>query len=292
MVDNGQKNGWFDSIYITKLGIIALIGFLIFVWWELRTEEPLLYLRILKNRNYTLGTIILTVTFGITYGTIAILPQFLQSLMGYTSYLSGLAAGPMGLGSLIGAAFSGIIGKFLDIRHQIILGLITIAIGCFMFSSLNLNIAYANIVLPNIVLGIGMTIVIVTATTVIFSTVSKEAMTNASSLQNLIKNVGCAVGTSSVGVFVSRFAQTHQSYLIDKLTMLNNVFAERIDLLTTQFMQMGADISTASNLAHGMIYKQLMVQTNLCAFMTSYRTYMIIIVCIIPLVFLLQKTDT
>ena len=288
MVDNGQKNGWFDSAYICKLGLCSLIAFIGFVYWELHTKEPLLNLRVLKNWNYTFGTAILTITFAICYGTIAILPQFLQALMGYTAFLSGLAAGPMGIGSLSGALLSAILSKVFDARHQIIMGLFIVAVGCYMFSSLNLNISYANIVIPNILLGVGMTIIIVSATTVIFSTIPKEGMTNASSLQNLIKNVGCAIGTSSVGVLVSRYGQIHQSHLIDHLTVLNNNFAERIETLTVQFMQMGQDITTATQYAYGIIYKQLMQQVNLSAFMSSYKVYALVIIMIIPLAVLLK----
>ena len=95
MVDNGQKNGWFDSEYIQQLGMVSLIAFVLLIWWELKVEKPLLDLKIFKNWNFTFGTIVLTVLFGVAYGTIAILPQFLQNLLGYDSFLSGIAAGPM-----------------------------------------------------------------------------------------------------------------------------------------------------------------------------------------------------
>lgn len=289
MVDNGQKNGWFDSSYICKLGITSLIAFIALVWWELKTKSPLLDLKIFKNWNFTFGTIILTITFAIAYGTIAILPQFLQRLMGYTSYLSGLAAGPMGVGSVMAVIFTGATTKIMDLRYQTFLGLTIFAIGCFMFSELNLAIAINNVIIPNIVLGAGLTMVIIPTTTILFSTVKNTEMTNASSVQNLIKNVGCAVGTSSVGVFVSRFSQVHQTYLVDRLNALNSSFAAKIGAMTETFMHLGHDFGTAQQMAHISIYQQLMQQSTLSAFMTSYRTYAIIVVCILPLVFLLKK---
>ena len=152
--------------------------------------------------------------------------------MGYTSYLSGLAAGPMGVGSVMAVIFTGLTAKTLDLRAQTFLGLTIFAIGCFMFSELNLAIAINNVIIPNIVLGAGLTMVIIPTTTVLFSTVKNAEMTNASSVQNLIKNVGCAVGTSSVGFFVSRFSQMHQTYLVDRLTALNTSFATKIGTIT------------------------------------------------------------
>ncbi len=289
MVDNGQKNGWFDSSYICKLGVVALIGFIAFVVWELKVKEPLLNLRIFKNWNYAIGTILLTTLFGIAYGTIAILPQFLQSMLGYTSYLSGLAAGPMGAGSFIGVAITSILEKFIDRRYVIAIGLFLMSMGCYMFATLNLGIAFNNVMIPNIILGAGMTSVIIPATTITYSTVMKNEMTNASSLQNLIKNVGCAIGTSSVGVLVSRYGQVHQTYLVDRLTMLNTAFSDKVSAMTLQFMQIGHDSMTAMNMAYGNVYRELMVQSNLCAFMSSYKIYAITLILVVPLTLILKK---
>ena len=291
MVDNGQKNGWFDSAYIRKLGITSLISFILLIWWELKTKNPLLDLKIFKNWNYTVGTTLLTVVFGICFGSIAILPMFLQSLLGYDACLSGLAAGPMGFGSFLGIVTTGILAKIVDLRKQSMIGILLVSIGCLMFSMLNLNIAITNVIIPNIVVGFGMTFAIVPTTTLLYSKVSKHEMTNASSLQNLVKNVGCAIGTSSVGVLVSRYAQIHQTNLVHNLTMLNSVFAEKFNLLTVSFMQMGADIVTAQAKAGAQLYNLLLQQSALSAYMSAYKVYAIITFVIFPFVFLLKKID-
>jgi DHA2 family multidrug resistance protein len=228
--------------------------------------------------------------FGIAYGSIALLPQMLQKMMGYTSFLSGIAAAPMGIGTLMGAGFCSLTSK-LDMRHQLLLGLIIFMAGCLMFSTLNLDIAMGNIVLPNIVLGLGMTSVIIPATTIIFSYVKNYEMTNASALQNLVKNVGCAVGTSSVGVLVSRYSQIYQTYLLDRLTMLNSTFAQRITEMTSTFMSLGNDFTTAQHMAMGNIYKQLLLHSTISAYINSYRVYALATLMVIPLVFILKKCN-
>ena len=290
MVDNGQKNGWFDSEYICKLGITSLISFVALIWWELKNKEPLFDLRIFKNWNFTFGTIIITTIFAIAFGSIALLPQMLQGMMGYTSFLSGIAAAPMGIGTLMGAALCGVTSK-LDMRQQLFMGLIIFTIGCLMFSGLNLNIAMGTGVLPNIVFGIGMTSVIIPATTIIFSYVKNYEMTNASALQNLVKNVGCAIGTSSVGVLVSRYSQVYQTYLVDRLTMLNSTFAQRISEMTSIFMGMGNDFATAQHMAMGSIYKQLILHSTMSAYINSYRIYALVTLVVVPLVFILKKCN-
>lgn len=291
MVDNGQKNGWFDSSYIRKLGTTSLIAFILMIWWELKAKNPLFDLKIFKNWNYTIGTSVLGVIFGITYGSIAILPMFLQTLMGYTAYWSGIAAGPMGVGSIIAVVLTGIFAKKIDLRIQVIIGMISLITGCVMFSGLNLSIALSNVIIPNLILGFGVALVITPCTTLLFSNVSNTEMTNASSLQNLVKNVGSAVGTSSVGFFVSSYSQVHQNYLVDKLTLLSGVFATKIQTVTAAFVQAGNDITTATAKAHVIIYKQLLQQSTLSAYMTTYKTYALIICLTLPFIFLFKKVN-
>ena len=292
MVDNGQKNGWFDSPYITKLGIISLIAFICLIWRELKCKNPLLDLKIFRNWNFTVGTIILTILFGVAYGTIAILPQFLQNLLGYDSYLSGLAAGPMGVGSVLAVIFTTATLKIFGLRTQTVIGLVAFSLGCIIFSGLNLNIAFNNVTIPNIIVGFGLTTVIIPCTTLLFSMVAKQDMTNAASIQNLIKNVGCAVGTSSVGFLVSSYSQIYQSYLVDKMTMLNNAFANKVSLMSAQFMSMGIDEITSASMAQGKIYSQLIQQSTLCAFINAYKIYAVLILILIPLVLLLKQFNT
>jgi len=246
-------------------------------------------LNIFKNWNFTFGTIILTLLFGVAYGTIAILPQFLQNMLGYDSYLSGLAAGPMGFGCVASVIFTTVTLKLLGLRTQTIIGLVTFSIGCLMFSGLNLNIAFNNVLIPNIILGFGLTGVIIPCTTLLFCNVPKEDMTNAASIQNLIKNVGCAVGTSSVGFLVSSYSQVYQSYLVDKMNMLHGPFAEKVSAMASQFMGMGHDYGMALGMAQGKIYGLLVQQSTLCAFINAYRIYAILILLLIPLVFVLKR---
>ena len=290
MVDNGQKNGWFDSSYICKLGITSFISFILLIWRELTCKTPLLDLKIFKNWNYTFGVIVITMVFAISFGSIALLPQMLQGMLGYTSFLSGIAAAPMGIGTLMGAGLCSLTSKW-DIRAQLLMGLIIFIVGCLMFSTLNLNIAMGNIILPNIVIGLGMTTVIIPATMIIFSYVKNNEMTNASALQNLVKNVGCAVGTSSVGVLVARYSQVYQSYLVDRLNFSNTTFSERVADMTATFMSLGHEFFEAQQMALINLYKQLMLQSTISAYMNAYRVYALAVLIVIPLVFVLRKCN-
>ena len=211
-----------------------------------------------------------------------------KRMMGYDALLSGLAAAPMGVGSIIGIILTGILSNKIDLKIQIFMGVIITFIGCMMFSNFNLSISMNSIMLPNAILGLGSSLIALPATTITFETIPNEKMTNASSIQNLTKNVGSAIGTSSVGVFVSTYSQIHQTYLVDKLTALNNNFADRIADYVSTFISMGMDINSAQGAANTMIYKLLQQQVALCAYMSAYKTYALIALAIILLLILLK----
>lgn len=287
MLNDGQKNGWFDSAKICQLGITALVSFCTLIWWELTNKEPLFDLKIFKNWNFTIGTIIYTVIFAIFYASMAILPQFLQTLMGYDSFLSGLAAGPMGVGALSGIILAGTLAKIVDLRKQVFTGCICMIVACLMFSQLNLNIALSDVIIPNVLFGFGLTLLVVPITTLIFAYVSNEETTNASGLQNLLKNVGSAVGSSMVGITVSTYMQIHQTYLVGKLNIYNPVFQQKLSLLTS-FLK-NYDETTAAAKANIMLYKQLSQQAMLSAYMSSYKLYALAIMLSIPFIFILKR---
>ena len=121
--------------------------------------------------------------------------------------------------------------------------------------------------------------------------VQKQEMTNASSIQNLIKNVGCAVGTSSVGFLVSSYSQIYQSYLVDRLSLLNHSFATQIHVISSNLMGIANSEGVANIMAQVKIYKTLIQQSTLCAFINAYRIYAILIVLLLPFVFMLKKFE-
>lgn len=157
-----------------------------------------------------------------------------------------------------------------------------------MFSQLNLSIALTNVIIPNILFGFGLTLLIVPITTLIFAFVSNEETTNASGLQNLLKNVGSAVGSSMVGISVSTYMQIHQTYLVGKLNIFNPVFQQKMTALTSAFLKHSDEV-TAGAKANIMLYKQLTKQSMLSAYMSSYKVFAVAIICVLPFIFLLKR---
>src|SRR5213082_24013 len=120
VLDKGQEEDWFSSSLITWATVFAVVALVAFVVWELRSKEPIVNLRILKNRNFAVGTLLITLMGVVLYGSIALLPLFLQTLMGYPATASGMAVSPRGFGSILSMLVVGrLVGRVNGLPHHV-----------------------------------------------------------------------------------------------------------------------------------------------------------------------------
>ncbi len=153
MLDKGQEEDWFSSSWITTLAVVATLAMLAFVVRELTTDEPVVNFSVLRDRNFAVGTVMITVLGVVLYGTTAMLPLFLQTLLGYSALDSGLAVSPRGFGAMFSAFMVGrLIGR-VDSRLLIACGFGALAFSGWMFSHMTLEVGMSNIVLASIING-------------------------------------------------------------------------------------------------------------------------------------------
>ncbi len=221
-------------------------------------------------------------------GALAILPQFLQSLMGYDAYKSGLSMMPRGIGDLTATVLYGGFANKFDGRLLVVTGLGCIGTGCWMLGGLNLQISTMNIGFPNFLFGLGLGLSMIPIITLSVATLKNEQMTNASGLQNLLKNIGGAFGTSIVATLISRGSQKHQFMLIQHLNDSAQVYIERVQAYSSAFIS-NYDPITATYMAKGVINRMLLQQATLCAFIDAFRIFAVAAIVIIPLIFLLKN---
>jgi DHA2 family multidrug resistance protein len=288
MMDKGNDLDWFGSPFICKLTVIWVIGLIGLIISELVQKEPLIRFNVLKDHNYFTGTIAITVMNAVLLGSMAMLPQFMQTMMGYDAFTSGLSMMPRGVGCLFGCIVCGQLQAKMDGRILSAIGIGILCIGSWMLGNLSLDISQQSIVIPNILYGIGMAMGMIPLVTLSCLTVPNEQMSNASGLQNLIKTVGGAVGTSLVATFISRFSQIHQNMMIHSLKETNDVYLERLYAYTTQFMQ-STDLANAKYMAENLIYNQLNAQSHLWAYIDSFRIFALAGVGVICLIFLMKN---
>ncbi len=287
VLDKGNNVDWFNTTWICQLFTVSCISALLFFISQIRNKESLIDISIFKDRNYFIGTFVQVIMMAVLLASLAILPQFLQIMMGYSAYLSGLSIMPRGLGSLTATIICGLISDKVDNRILLIIGLFLVGIAGFSLGFLNLNIASVNIAIPNFVFGFGMGLSFIPVIALSVVTLNNSQMTNASGVQNLLKNIGGAIGTSLASTMITRFSQIHQSYLVDNLTPLNSVFTERLNVIWGALSQY-TSFDFANYMAQYSIYGSLVKQATLFGFMETFRICGLACFAVIPFIFLLK----
>lgn len=286
-LDKGQNADWFNSPWICWLFAISMFSMIAFIISQLVNNKSILDLRVFKDKNFSFGTVLLILVTAVLYSSIAIMPLFLQNLLRYSAFLSGLSMMPRGVGSVIGLIITGIFAKKIEDRFLIAIGLSLLGLASLMFGCLNLQISMINIIIPNFIFGLGMSCCMIAISTISVVTLKSEQMTNATGIQALLKNIGGAVGMSIVATMLSRFGQMHQFSMVGSLNPLNPVFQHKVQVMTAALSKYSA-VSIASQKANYIMYVDLLKQSNLWGFMDAFRVFGLICFLIIPLLLFMK----
>jgi DHA2 family multidrug resistance protein len=288
VLDKGQEEDWFSSSLITWAAVFTVVMFISFIIWELRSQDPIVNLRILRNRNFAVGTALMTALGIVLYGTIALLPLFLQTLMGYPALQSGLAVSPRGVGSIASMIIVGrLVGK-INGRYLLLFGFGLLAFSTYLFSDINLQISMGSIVWPGVISGFAMGFVFVPLTMMALGTLANDQMGNASGVFNLMRNTGGSLGIAAVTTMLSRGAQIHQAAMVSHLTPYDPAFQQRVHELTGTLATQGAS-TAASQQAYGAIYGTLVRQASVMSYIDNFRLLSFLCVLCVPTVFLFAR---
>jgi DHA2 family multidrug resistance protein len=288
ILDRGQIDDWLNARWICVASVVSLASMIAFIAWELRLAHPLVDLRVLRNRNFALGTMMITVVGIVLYSTTALLPLFLQGLMGYPALNSGMAISPRGCGAIVALMLVGrLVGK-VDTRLLITIGFSVLAYSCWMFGGINLEIATINVMWPNIISGLAMGFVFVPLTTATMGELPNEQLGNAAGIFNLMRNIGGGMGISLVTTLVARGAQSHQAQMVAHLTPYDPAFQRFIETTAHGLSQYGDPVA-AGQQAYGVVGGLLGQQAALFAYVDTFRVLAVLCLLCIPLVLALHK---
>lgn len=288
VLDKGQQEDWFASSFIVWMVIVSVGALAAFVIWELRSDEPIVNLRVLKNRNFAVGVVLISVMGVVLYGSIALLPLFLQTLMGYPATASGMAVSPRGFGSILSMIVVGRLVGRVDGRWLIMFGFAVLAYSTWMLAGLNLDIAMSNVVWPNIISGCAMGFIFVPLTTMAMGTLPNEQVGNASGVYNLMRNTGGSIGIAAVTTLLSRGAQAHQSAIASHLTPYDPAFQERLRQITAALGLRGG-AGAASQQALASVYGVVLRQSMLMSFIDNFRLLAFLCLLCVPAALLFKK---
>ncbi|MGE5612492.1 MAG: DHA2 family efflux MFS transporter permease subunit, partial [Bacillota bacterium] len=288
ILDKGQQEDWFASSWIRSMAMISVVSLVAFIVWELWVKEPIVDLRVLRNRNFAIGTAMITFLGVVLYGTTALLPLFLQSLMDYPALQSGLAVSPRGIGSLISMIVVGRLVGSVDNRWLLAGGFALLGYSVYRFAEINLQIAMTSIVWPNIMIGFALGFIFVPLTTLAMGRLRNEQVGNATGLYNLMRNLGGGFGIATVTTLLARGSQAYQTVLAYHTNAYNPEFQTRYQQIVTALTpKVGA--AAARQKAYGLIYGEVTRQAGLLAYVHDFEVLAVVCLLCVPAVFAFQR---
>ncbi|HKF52872.1 MAG TPA: DHA2 family efflux MFS transporter permease subunit, partial [Candidatus Acidoferrales bacterium] len=290
MLDKGQEDDWFGSHFIILMCIIAVAGLVAFVLWELHTREPVVHFNLMRYRTFATGTGLSMILFLGLYGSIVLLPLFMQTLLNFPAVTAGIWNSPRGIATLIFMPIAGfLIGKRWDMRALLTGGLVVSAIGSYMFSYLNLSAGPWDFFWPQMVMGAGLSFMFVPLATITVDPIPQEEMGYATSLIALARNLGAGFGISIFTAFIDRRAQFHQVRLVGEMAARPRAMLSVRSRLQSFLLQHGNSSTRASNQALAGIYSQVLRHASLMSYLDGFRVLALLLLVAAPFIWIMKK---
>jgi DHA2 family multidrug resistance protein len=290
MLDKGQEEDWFASHFIVSLAVIAAVMLPAFVMRELYTPQPIVRFRLLRYRSFAAGIVLVTVLGFVLYGSLVLLPLFMQTLLGWTAVTAGIWTSPRGVATALCMPLVGyLLGKGWDARLMLVFGFVVASMAFFGYSHMSLESGTWDIFLNQINQGAGMAFVFVPLTVLTMDPIPKAETGYATSLYSVVRNIGSSVGISFVTTWVARRSQFHQSILAAHVTRYDLRSQQFLGLVRGLFFHRGFDWSTAGHRGLAVLYGMLRQQAALISFVEVFRIMGFLFLATVPLVLLMRR---
>jgi len=290
VLDKGQESDWFSSRLITTLTCVGIPMLAAFFLWEWYHPDPIVDVRLLKNRNFGTAVSFSFVLGMVLFGSTVLIPEFLQSSLGYTAERAGMALSPAGFVLMVMMMVAGrLTATKMDPRLLICIGFLGTAFALRLMTNIYLDIAFGTIVLLRCFQVVFMPLIFIPISTLNYVGVPREKNNQVSGISSFMRNIGGSIGTSGLTVFLTRQNQTHLVNFASHTNAGNPNFTQFLSGLTALFISRGYDAVTAGQKALAMAYQTLESQANALSFKNSFYVMSAIIVCLAPLPFLMRR---
>jgi DHA2 family multidrug resistance protein len=288
VLDKGQREDWLASHFIQISTTVAVVGLLGFIVWEMREKNPVLNLRLLKNRNFAVSNLLMFTLGAVLYGTTVLIPQFLETVMGYTAQLAGMALSPGGLVVMSMMPIVGFLVSRVDPRKLITVGFLALAVAMFHMTNIYLGIDFHTAMMYRIYQSIGLAFLFVPINTLCYVGVPQEQNNQISSMINLMRNLGGSFGISFVTTMLARRAQVHQTFLAAH-TRNSGQMQHTLNSLTGAYAVRLGSGPAAIHRAYGAVYGTLQQQAAVLSYRDTIVAMAILTVAVMPLVLLARR---
>jgi len=292
VLDKGQRDDWFESNFILVLSAIAASALLFVIWWEWRHKDPIIDLHLFRERTFAVSNLLMFMLGFALLGSTLLLPLFLQTLMGYTAELSGMALSPGGFAIMVLMPLVGFLLSKFDARYLLLFGLSMLSFSLFNMTGFTLGIDFKTAVLARVLQAVGLAFLFVPINTAAYSYLPREKNNAASGLMNLARNIGGSVGISFVTTMLDRRTQKHLSDLMSHLTAANAQFQAMIRGIAESLMVHGTSPVDAQKQAYAVIQATVQRQATMLAYIDNFHMLGYAILAMLPMLFLMKRTKS
>jgi MFS transporter, DHA2 family, multidrug resistance protein len=292
LLDKGQEDDWFGSQFITTLAVVATVCLISLVIWEWFQKAPIIDVKMFKSFNFASSNLMLFMLGVMLFSSLVMMPQFLQTLLGYTSELAGLALSAGGLVLLFEMPIMGQLTTKIQARYLIAFGWLSLSLAMFYSAhSIDLDISFRMAAWLRITQVIGLGFLFVPITLVAYIGIPSEKNNAVAGIVNFMRNIGSSVGTSLVTTMIARRSQHHQQILVDYVRGGSFNFQNTLNGLTAQLSHSGLGTHEAQGQAYARIYQGLLAQAGTMAYMDTFMLLAVGSAIMFVLAFILKKNE-
>jgi DHA2 family multidrug resistance protein len=288
VLDRGQIEDWFHSTYIITFATISACSFIFFIPWELTHDDPIVDIRLLRQRQFAMSFLVMLAVGAILFGSNQITPQLMQTNFPYTAMLSGLAMMPGGLAMLIMMPIAGQIMGRMQPKYWMAIGFAIIAMAMWYSTSLVPDASFGYFATVRVFQTVGMPFMFIPINMIAYDGLPQQKTSEGSALINVARNLGGSIGVSLANTELLRRSQFHQARLVENLTPSSPVFRSTLHHITQYFAQSGSPAG-AHGRAIGYIGQLVNGQATLMAYIDIFYTWAIFAFLLIPVVLLLIR---
>ena len=289
VLDKGQEKDWFGTHWITEVTVISAVALIAFVIYELNVKDPVVDLRVFKNMTYSTGVFLMAVLGVGLYGSLVLIPLVLQTVLGFPALQAGIAMAPRGVGSFIAMPVVGIILAKVDARKMLGVGVLVCAYTLIELSRLNTNAGFWDFCWPQFYMGLALGMLFVPLTTVTMDPIPVEHMGNATSLFNLVRNLGGSIGIAAVSTIQTRREQFDVNVLGAHVTHGSRLAGSLMNMLRGYFLSQGSGPVMATNQARGALLAMVEHEASMMSYNTTFRILAFLFLAMLPFLFLMKR---
>jgi DHA2 family multidrug resistance protein len=290
VLDKGQEDDWFSSRFIIVFFTIAAVCLVCAFFWELYVDDPVVDLRLMKNRNFAIACGLYTVFGFALFGSTVLLPQLMQQLFGYTATDAGMVLSPGAVVVMCMAPMTPRLLRYIQPKWLVLCGLVLLALSLQYMTGFSLDLDYKTAAHARMFQGVGIGLLFVPVSQIAYSYLPREKNNQASSITNLFRNQGGSFGIAFVTTMLARRNQYHQSILGSHITPFSSSTSQTLSALQTQFINAGMSTSAALDRAQATLYETVQHQGAMLSFIDCF--WLLSIVCIIGAVTCLAVKPT